>query len=126
MTQAMDMQCHFHGLLRPIEAVPQGVVMEPVRHSSCQSTSDQQNLISLQAEVELPELCEPKDVTITVLEGQGSLTLHEGVVTLEPGMLVYIPAHMPHILRTSAYLVLMLNRCETDSATSESVWIFNL
>lgn len=82
--------------------------------------------MSLRAEVELPELCDSKDVTIAVLEGQGSLTLHGEVVTLEPGMLVYIPAYIRHILRASAYLVLMLNRYEPDSDTSESVWIFNL
>jgi mannose-6-phosphate isomerase class I len=125
MTQAMDLQCHLHKLLRPIKTVTQGVVMELARHSSYRSTSDQQKM-SLRAEVELPELCDPKDVTITVLEGQGSLTLHEEVVTLEPGMLVYIPAYTSYMLQASAYLVLMLNRCEPDLAAHESVWIFNL
>lgn len=127
MTQAMDLQCYFRGPLHSIKTVPGVLDLEPARYSSylSASESDQQNLM-IRVEVELPELCDPEDLTITVLEGQGSLTLLEEVVTLEPGMLVYIPAYMPYGLRTSSELILMLNRCEPDSATSESVWVFNL
>lgn len=125
MAQAIDTQCYFHRLLRPVYTAPQrGANLEP-EGSSYQPKLDQPKLLSLEAEAELP-LCDPKDLNITVLEGQGSLTLHQGVITLEPGMLVCIPAFIPYVLRTSSDLVLMLDWCEPDLATNESVWVFNL
>lgn len=127
MTQAINGHCHFHAPLRSIEVVPHGGVnLEPVQHSDGQLTLERPTLTSLGAEVELPEVCDSKDVAIVVLEGKGHLTLNEKVVTLEPGMLVFIPAYMTHMLQTPTYLVFLLSRCEPDPATSESAWIFDL
>lgn len=125
MTQIIGTQYHFHRLLSPVHTAPQRVINLEPEGSNCQPKLDQPKLLSLKAEVELP-LCDSKDLNITVLEGQGILTLHQGVITLEPGTLVCIPAFIPYVLRTSSDLVLMLDCCEPDSATNESVWVFNL
>ncbi len=127
MVQAMNMHRAFHLQLLPIEALPHRVInLEIVQHSYGRKTLYQQNLMSLGAEVELLEICDATDVTLTVLEGQGSLTLHEEVVILEPGMFVFIPAQTPHTLRTQASLVFLLIRCEPDPFASESAWVINL
>lgn len=116
MVQAMNMHRAFHLQLLPIEALPhQAINLEIVQHSYAQQTIYQQNLMSLGTEVELLEICDAKDVTLTVLEGQGSLALHEEVLTLEPGMFVFIPAQTPHTLRTQASLIFLLIRCEPES-----------
>lgn len=124
MVQAMNMHRAFHLQLLPIEASPhQAINLEIVQHSYGQQTLYEQNLISLGAEVELPEICDAKDVTLTVLEGQGSLILHEEVVILAPGTFVFIPAYTPHTLRTQTNLISLLIRCEPDPVADESAWL---
>lgn len=57
------------------------------------------SLVSLPAGTELPEHTAPRNVSVTVIEGRGILTLEGKDVTLEPGVFVYMPAHTPHALR---------------------------
>jgi mannose-6-phosphate isomerase-like protein (cupin superfamily) len=86
----------------------------------------QQHLMSLSAEAKLPETYDDKDVTIAILEGQGSLTLTEEIIPLEPGRFVFIPAHMPHQLNTETRLVFLLSRCDSDPGIHDSAWMINL
>lgn len=83
-------------------------------------------LISLGAETQLPEICDDKDVTITVLEGQGNLTLNQEIIPLESGRLIFIPAQMPHTLQTQTSLVFLLSRCESNSGLPEKAWSITL
>ena len=125
MVQATNMHHSFHLQLLPIEASPSGITnLEIVQHSYGHLTC-RQNLMSLRSQVELPKICDSTDVMIAILFGNGSLTLDNEVVMLEPGVFVFIPAHTPHTLQTRTSLAFLLNRCESDS-TSESVWVGNL
>lgn len=127
MAHIADLNRAFHLQLLPIKASPQRAInFEIVEYSYGQHMLLQQNLMSLGAETELPEICDAKDVTIAVLEGQGSLLLNEEVIPLEPGRFVFIPAEMPHTVRTQTSLVFLLSRCESDSGISESAWMINL
>lgn len=89
-------------------------------------SSHLQNLMSLGADTELPELCDEKDVTIAVLEGCGNLTLNQETIPLEPGRFIFIPAQMPHTLRTQTSLIFLLSRCESDSGLPETAWAITL
>lgn len=125
MVQAMNMHRAFHLQLLPIEASPhQAINLEIVQHSYGQKALYQQNLMILGAEVELPAICD-EDVTLTVLEGQGSLTLDEEVVILTPGTFVFVPASTPHTLRTQANLIFLLIRCEPDLAAGDLAWVIS-
>lgn len=125
MVQAMNMHRAFHLQLLPMEVLPRQVFnLEILQHSYGQQTLYQQ-LMSLGANVELPEICDATDVTLTVLEGEGTLTLNQEVVTLEPGMFVFIPAHMLYTLRTQTSLIFLLIRCEPEPTASESAWVVN-
>lgn len=83
-------------------------------------------LMSLGAETQLPEICDDKDVTIAVLEGQGSLTLNQEIIPLEPGRLIFIPAQMTHTLQTQTSLFFLLSRCESNSGLPDKAWSITL
>jgi quercetin dioxygenase-like cupin family protein len=55
-------------------------------------------LICLSAGTQMPEHTAARNVSITVIEGRGVLTLAGQEVTLEPGVFVYMPANTPHAL----------------------------
>lgn len=55
-------------------------------------------LVCLSAGTQMPEHTAPRNVSVTVIEGRGILTLAGQDVTLEPGVFVYMPAHTPHAL----------------------------
>lgn len=56
-------------------------------------------LVCVSAGTEIPEHTAPRNVSVTVIEGLGLLTLNGQSIALEPGVFVYIPAHLPHALR---------------------------
>lgn len=55
-------------------------------------------LICLSAGTQLPEHTAARNVSVTVIEGRGILTLAGQEVVLEPGVFVYMPANTPHAL----------------------------
>lgn len=117
----------FHLQLLPLKAAEQQVInLEIVEYTHGHQTLYQQNLMSLGAEAELPEICDEKDVTIAVLQGHGSLTLNQEIIPLEPGRFIFIPAQMPHILQTQTSLVFLLSRCESNSGLPETAWAITL
>lgn len=127
MVQTTAIHQPFHLQLLPLNAASQQVInVEIVEYTHGQQTLYQQNLMSLGAETELPEICDGKDVTIAVLEGQGSLTLNEEIIPLEPGRFIFIPAQIPHTLRTCTRLVFLLCRCESDPGLPETAWALTL
>ncbi|GAP94743.1 cupin domain-containing protein [Leptolyngbya sp. NIES-2104] len=120
--QASTIRRSFHLQLLPIEIQAHQVLnVEIVQHSD----GYQQNLMSLGAEVQLPELCEAQDVSIAVLEGTGNLVINDEQVQLEPGMFVFIPAMTHHTLKADSKLIFFLNRCHPDPMLA-SPWIINL
>ena len=127
MVETTAMHRSFHLQLLPLKAVEQQVIkLEIVEYTHGHQTLYQQNLMSLGAEAELPEIYDEKDVTIAVLQGHGSLTLNQEIILLEPGRFIFIPAQMPHILQTQTSLVFLLSRCESNSGLPETAWAITL
>lgn len=87
---------------------------------------EHQNLMNLSASTQLLEIRDDKDVTIAVLEGEGSLTLNEEIIVLEPGRFVFIPAHLPHTVCTQTSLTFLLNRCKSAPGAHDSAWMMTL
>lgn len=55
-------------------------------------------LICLSAGTKMPEHTAARNVSVTVIEGHGILTLAGQEITLEPGVFLYMPANTPHAL----------------------------
>jgi quercetin dioxygenase-like cupin family protein len=83
----------------------------------------QHNTIGLGAHNQLLEICDPQDVTIAAIAGEGSLTLDDETVPLEPGRFVLIPARVPHTVRTQTSLTFLITRCESDLGLDDSAWM---
>ncbi|KAM3110378.1 cupin domain-containing protein [Phormidesmis sp. 146-33] len=133
--QASDMRRSFHLRLLPIQIQPHQVLnVEIIQQGYGDQAIYQQNMMSLGADVELPEICDAQDVTIAVLEGNGNLTVNDELVKLEPGMFVFIPANTVHRLQTQSlagiskrsHLIFLLNRYKPDHSIDESAWVINL
>lgn len=56
------------------------------------------SLVCLTAGTKMPEHTASRPVSVTVIEGRGVLTLRGQVITLQPGVFVYMPANTPHAL----------------------------
>jgi quercetin dioxygenase-like cupin family protein len=56
------------------------------------------SLICLTVGTQLPEHFASRNISITVIEGRGILTLEGREITLQPGVFVYIPARITHAL----------------------------
>lgn len=124
--QASTIRRSFHLQLLPIEIQPHQVLnVEIVQHSDGARSIYQQNLMSLGAEVQLPEVCDAQDVSIAVLEGTGNLLINDEQIPLEPGMFVFIPAKTHHTLRADTKLVFFLHRCTPDPMIA-APWLINL
>lgn len=65
------------------------------------------SLLCLTAGTSLPEHTVPRPVSVTVIEGHGTLTLKDREITLQPGVFVYIPANTPHALCASENLAFL-------------------
>jgi quercetin dioxygenase-like cupin family protein len=57
------------------------------------------SLVCLTAGTIIPEHTAARNVSVTVIEGSGSMTLAGQEITLQPGVFVYIPAKAPHALQ---------------------------
>lgn len=127
MVQTTTIHRPFHLQLLPLNAAAQQAInFEIVEYTHAHQTLYQQNLMSLGAETQLPQICDHLDVTIAILEGHGSLTLAEEIIPLEPGRLIFIPAQIPHTLRTQTGLVFLLSRCKSNSGLPETAWAITL
>lgn len=61
----------------------------------------QHNLMCLAAGTTIAEHASPHNVTVTVVAGQGTLTLEGREIRLQPGVFVVMPAQAPHALQTT-------------------------
>jgi quercetin dioxygenase-like cupin family protein len=84
-----------------------------------------QELMSLGANSEIPDLDNSQDVTVAVFEGLGSLAVGDRTVTLTPGVFVFVPAGIPRALKVETKLNLLLIQCESESDNNESAWLMN-
>lgn len=64
-------------------------------------------LICLTAGTQMPEHTAARNVSITVIEGRGILTLAAQEVMLEPDIFVYMPANTPHALHATENLAFL-------------------
>ncbi len=69
------------------------------RKSLVKDEQVQFSLVCLTADTEIPEHVASRNISVTVIEGRGVLTLEGREITLQPGVFVYIPANIPHALR---------------------------
>ncbi|MBF2046989.1 MAG: cupin domain-containing protein [Elainella sp. C42_A2020_010] len=64
-------------------------------------------LMCITAGTVLPEHTAPRNVSLTILEGYGCLTIEGKEVRLEAGVFVYMPANTPHSLRADENLAFL-------------------
>jgi len=127
MVQTTAIHQPFHLRLLPMPAASQRILnVEILEYMHGQQTLYQQNLISLGADTELPEISDEKDITIAVLEGEGNLKLNQDTIPLELGRLVFIPAYLPHTIQAQTHLTFLLSRCEPDPSSHDSAWLITL
>jgi quercetin dioxygenase-like cupin family protein len=84
-----------------------------------------QEVMSFGANSQMPDLDNSQDVTVTVLEGLGSLVVGDRTVTLTPGVFVFVPAGIPRTIKVETKLNLLLIQCESDPDMNESAWLIN-
>lgn len=68
----------------------------------------QYTLFCLSAGTDIAEHTSTRNAVVQVLEGEGMLTLEGQEISLEPGILVFMPANAPHALRADANLAFLL------------------
>ncbi|NJL67561.1 MAG: cupin domain-containing protein [Microcoleus sp. SM1_3_4] len=61
-------------------------------------------VMSLGANSAMPDLNDSQDVTVTVLEGLGSLVVGDRTVTLTPGVFVFVPAGISRAIKVETTL----------------------
>ncbi|MEX0268507.1 cupin domain-containing protein [Leptolyngbyaceae cyanobacterium UHCC 1019] len=69
-------------------------------------------LLSLAAGTEIAEHTSPRNATVNVIEGQGTLTLEGKEIVLESGVFVFMPAATPHALKAMTNLTFLLTFSE--------------
>lgn len=77
------------------------------RKALVQDEHTQFALICLSSGTQMPEHTTARNVSITVIEGRGILTLAGQEVALEPGVFVYMPANTPHALHATENLAFL-------------------
>jgi quercetin dioxygenase-like cupin family protein len=69
-------------------------------------------LLSMAAGAKLAEHAAPRNVTVQGIEGQGILTLKGETISLEPGMLIFMPASTLHSISADTNLSALLTLSE--------------
>ena len=73
-----------------------------------QDNNSQYNLFCLTAGTEIKEHTSTRNALITVMEGEGNLTLEGKDIALAPGVFVFMPANVPHAVQTKENLAFVL------------------
>lgn len=68
----------------------------------------QYSLFCLAANTEISEHTATRNATIQAIEGTGILTLNGEIITLEPGVFVFMAANAPHALEAKSNLAFIL------------------
>jgi quercetin dioxygenase-like cupin family protein len=74
------------------------------RKSLVNDGQTQFSLICLTAGTEMPEHTASRNVSLTIIEGIGVLTLEGQEISLQPGVFIYMPANTAHALRALSNL----------------------
>ncbi len=61
----------------------------------------QHSLMCLAAGTTIAEHTSPRNVTLAIVAGQGTLTLEGREIDLQPGVFIWMPANAPHALQTT-------------------------
>lgn len=77
------------------------------RKALAKDEQSQFSLLCLSAGTSIPEHAAPRSVSLTVIEGQGTLTLNGQDIALQPGVFIYMPANAPHALHALENLALL-------------------
>lgn len=103
----------YHNTLKNLIEYPESGILSKV---FVKDDHSQQNLFCLAAGTTLEEHTSPKNATVMVMEGEGTLTLNGEDIKLTQGVVVYMPAHAPHALEATTNLAfwLVLSTVETQ------------
>jgi quercetin dioxygenase-like cupin family protein len=71
--------------------------------ASCRYT-----LMLLGAGIPIAEHTNPRNATVSVIEGQGVLTLEGKALTLEAGVFIFVPANAHHAIKATTNLAFLL------------------
>jgi nitric oxide dioxygenase len=74
--------------------------------------NSQYTLFCLAKGTEIEEHTSTHNAVVTVIEGQGSLTLEDREIALNPGVFVFMPANAPHALQAEENLAFVLTLSE--------------
>lgn len=97
--QTATLQIHDH-----LEYPDAGILSKVLlKDANCQYT-----LFCLAAGTEISEHTAPRNATVHVLAGQGTLTLEGKEIALTPGTFVVMPTHAPHALKADGNLAFLL------------------
>ncbi len=97
MNSTTPIQSFVTNLIEQAEYPETGVKSKPL-HKDEQT---QHNLVCLAAGSAIAEHASPRNVTVSVVAGQGTLTLEGREICLQPGVFVVMPANAPHALQTT-------------------------
>ncbi|GAB4544005.1 MAG: cupin domain-containing protein [Pleurocapsa sp.] len=80
--------------------------------------NSQYTLFCLAKDTEIEEHTSTRNAVVTVIEGQGILTLEGKEIALAPGVFVFMPANAPHALQAQENLAFILTLSEQVSRAS--------
>ena len=91
-----------------IEYPSQGILSKVLlKDNNCQYT-----LFCLAKATDLEAHTSTRNALVYVIEGQGVLNLNDQEIPLNPGVLVFLPAHAPHALKAEENLAFLLTLSE--------------
>jgi len=74
----------------------------------------QYTLFCLAAQTDIAEHTSTRNAVVSVIEGQGTLTLAGQDIILEPGVFVFMPANAPHALTAETNLAFLLTLSDPE------------
>lgn len=112
MAELTSSKQSFNTPLQEIIEYPESGILSKVivKDQNCQHT-----LFCLGEGTDLEEHTSTRNATITVIEGNGQLTLEGRDITLQPGVFVFMPANAPHALKATSNLAFLLTLSEPSS-----------
>jgi nitric oxide dioxygenase len=105
----------FNIILQDLIEYPEHGVLSKVllKDNNCQYS-----LFCLAKGTEIEEHTSTRNALVTVIEGQGILTLDNQEITLKTGVLVFLPANAPHALQAQENLAFLLTLSELKKPES--------
>jgi quercetin dioxygenase-like cupin family protein len=115
-TSILTFQPTFTRLQEHIKYPQAGVLSQVLlKDDTCQYT-----LFCLAADTEISEHTSTRNAVVQGIEGKGTLTLEGNDIPLEPGVLVVMPAHVPHAIKAIDNLAFLLTLSASSPSASGS------